>query len=104
MRTILVLIFTFTVSCTDMDSQKRPSRPVVGARPIPLAKVIESHKTEWMRIAGVNGVGETEKDGKPAVLILVDTLTKSLKSKLPSKADGYAIVIDEIGVVRPLPR
>lgn len=68
----------------------------------PLSAVLESHKSQWMNTSGVIGVGEGRKDGKPAIMILVDTLTPELRSSLPETVEGYSVIIEETGTVRAL--
>ncbi len=68
----------------------------------PITTVIESYKAEWMNKPGVIGVGEGRQDGKPAIMILVDSLTPSVRASLPETVEGYSVMIEETGVVRPL--
>ena len=68
----------------------------------PLNAVLESHKADWMKTPGVIGVGEGRQDGKPAIMILVDTLTPQLRRSLPEYVEGYSVMIEETGVVRAL--
>lgn len=97
MQILLLFLFVLSVNCTSMESQKRK----------PITQVIDAHKSEWMKMSGVVGVGETEKAGKgrspvQAIMIMVDTLTPALKKKLPTNVDGYPVVIEEVGAVHPL--
>ena len=70
---------------------------------MPIDSFLATHADSWMMLPGVTGTGETQKDGKPAILILVDTLTDSLKARLPSEVKGYSVVIQQTGVIRALP-
>jgi hypothetical protein len=74
-------------------------QPVTDS-PKPIAEVLAEHTPEWMKIPGVTGTGEGLKDGKPAILILVDSLTDSLKAQLPRVSEGYPVVITVTGRVR----
>jgi hypothetical protein len=89
---LLLLTLATTSFAAETDSTKHRS----------LTEVLEAHKTGWMEIDGVVGVGETEKDHKPAIMIMVEKLTPTLKRKLPKKVDGYVVVIEEVGKVKPL--
>ncbi len=66
----------------------------------PIAEVLANHTPAWMNIPGVTGTGEGEKDGKPAILIFVDSLTDSLKSQLPVNVDGYPVVVKGVGTIK----
>jgi hypothetical protein len=66
----------------------------------PIAKVLSSHTAEWMKMPGVIGTGETMHDGKPAIMIFVDTMTDELRQTLPTQVDGYPIVIEKTGSVK----
>jgi hypothetical protein len=77
---------------------------VDSTKPVkPIAFVLAAHTDTWMKIPGVEGTGETKMDGKPAILIFVDTLTDSLRSQLPQSVEGYPIVIQESGEIKALP-
>ncbi len=66
----------------------------------PIAEVLAEHTSAWMKLPGVTGTGEGLKDGKPAILIFVDSLTDSVRSQLPQTSEGYPVVIKETGIIR----
>jgi hypothetical protein len=70
----------------------------------PISEVLANHTPGWMNIPGVTGTGEGQKDGKPAILIFVDSLTDSLKSQLPTNVDGYSVMIKGSGRVIAHPK
>jgi hypothetical protein len=70
----------------------------------PFSEVLADHTPVWMNIPGVTGTGEGQKDGKPAILIFVDSLSDSLKSQLPTDVEGYPVVIKETGKVKAYPK
>jgi hypothetical protein len=97
MRSFLLLVLAIGLNCTTMDSSKRK----------PLSEVIAAHQQEWLKIDGVVGCGETETTDSanrttPAVMIMVDTLTPRLEGTLPKSVDGYPVIVEQVGVVRPL--
>jgi hypothetical protein len=53
-----------------------------------------------MAIPGVVGVGVTEDDDGPAILILVKELTSELKLRLPSTLVGYRVIVEAVGEIR----
>jgi hypothetical protein len=66
--------------------------------------VLSAHQDELMAIPGVVGVyvGLMD-DGKIICLkVMVVKLTKDLERQVPSSLEGYPIVIEETGVIRPL--
>ncbi|MDP4199212.1 MAG: hypothetical protein Q8922_05575 [Bacteroidota bacterium] len=69
-----------------------------------ITDVLAAHTDAWMRIEGVTGTGETQKAGKPAVMILVDSLTDSLRNKLPATVEGYPVVIETTGSIKAYKR
>ncbi len=66
----------------------------------PISEVLANHTPGWMNIPGVTGTGEGEKDGKPAILIFVDSLTDSLNQRLPVNVEGYSVKVKESGRVK----
>jgi hypothetical protein len=66
----------------------------------PISEVLADHTSAWMNIRGVTGTGEGKKDGKPAILIFVDSLTDDLRSKLPSQSEGYPVVVGQTGEIK----
>jgi hypothetical protein len=57
------------------------------------------HEDRLMAIPGVVGVGITELDGKPAIAVMVSQLTPELQQRLPQDLEGFAVKIDEVGVI-----
>jgi hypothetical protein len=66
----------------------------------PISVVIARHTPDWMNTPGVTGTGETQKDGKPAILILVDSLTGNMRTQFPASVDGYPVVIKATGTIK----
>jgi hypothetical protein len=91
-----ILALLFLIACTPrpMDQNSDTRKPV--------SEVLNAHTSEWMKLPGVIGTGETKKEGQPAIMIFVDTLTDELRSKLPSQVEGYPIVIEQSGKIVPL--
>ncbi|HET6400862.1 MAG TPA: hypothetical protein VFH95_05620 [Candidatus Kapabacteria bacterium] len=91
-------------SCAPKPADNSTAMAQISADSLkPVSKVLSEHTDTWMNIPGVTGTGETKKDGKPAILILVDSNTDSLRSELPSTVEGYPVIIQETGEIRPLP-
>jgi hypothetical protein len=66
----------------------------------PIAEVLAEHTPAWMKLPGVTGTGEGQQDGKPAILIFVDSITESVRSQLPHMSEGYPVVITATRRVR----
>ncbi|GEM_PF-1211801 len=76
---------------TSLNDTLKPVRPI--------SDVLAAHTPGWMKISGVQGTGETQKNGQPAIMIFVDSLTQQLSAALPKEVEGYPVVIRESGTV-----
>ena len=54
--------------------------------------------------SGVVGTGEGRCEGKPCIKVFVIKKTSDLDEKIPKNLDGYAVIIEEIGEIKPLGR
>src|SRR5690242_4281141 len=65
--------------------------------------VKEAHTPELMALPGVVGVyvGRTEK-GEPCIGVMVIRKTEELVKKIPRSLEGYPVIIDETGEIRPM--
>lgn len=72
------------------------------AKQVNLRNVLDSNISTLMAIPGVVGVGEGQHEGKPCVIVFVERKTAALSAKLPMKLDGYPVIIQEVGKVKPL--
>ncbi len=66
--------------------------------------VLRHHDEELMAIPGVVGVavGMLPDDKTLCLKVLVIKETEDLKKKVPKTVEGYSVVIEESGVIRPL--
>ena len=66
--------------------------------------VLKDHDKELLAIPGVVGVyaGLLPDDKTPCLKIMVVKETKDLKRRIPKSIDGYPVLIEESGVIRPL--
>jgi hypothetical protein len=67
-----------------------------------IEQVQEKHTDTWMDIPGVQGTAIGLSDGKPCILILSSVKALQLQGKIPSKVEGYPVVIEETGTFRAL--
>lgn len=68
-----------------------------------ITEVLKKHTDAWMKIPGVIGTGETRKDDKPAIMVFVEKLSKSIEHDIPKSVDGYKVVVQETGVIKAQP-
>ena len=62
-------------------------------------KVLDNHQNQIMDIPGVVGVGIGNKDGKPAIVVMVKQLTPELKRRLPQTLEGCPVVVEQSGEI-----
>ena len=67
-----------------------------------IEEVLKEHTDEWMSIPGVVGTAIGEYKGKPCIKVLVVKKTKELTEKIPSRVEGFPVVIEETGEIRAL--
>ena len=67
--------------------------------------VLRDHDKELMAIPGVVGVyvGLMPDDETPCLKVMVVKESEELKKKIPKTLEGYTVMIEESGVIRPLP-
>ncbi len=85
-------------SCTVVDGTEK-GRQMAGRT---IEQVQEAHTDEWMAIPGVEGTAIGLFKGRPCIKILASVRPEKLRSKIPSKVEGYPVVIEETGVFRSL--
>lgn len=60
--------------------------------------VLERHREELLRIAGVMGLGiGRSADGRPTIEVLVDLLRPE-HAVIPGKIEGFSVRLREVGV------
>ena len=66
--------------------------------------VLRAHEDELMAIPGVVGiyVGLMDDDKTPCLRVMAVKKTQDLQRKVPKSLEGYPVVIEETGVIRPL--
>jgi hypothetical protein len=52
-----------------------------------------------MKIPGVLGTGEGKSDGKPCIIIFVETNVSSVKKQIPSELEGYKVIFEATGPI-----
>jgi hypothetical protein len=66
--------------------------------------VLRAHDQELMAIPGVVGVyvGLLPDDKTPCLIVMVVKETKDLRKKIPGSIEGYPVLLEESGIIRPL--
>jgi len=65
--------------------------------------VMEAHAGELMAIEGVTAVAVGALgDGTPCIQVYVVKKTEALRRRIPNSLGGYAVVVEESGVIRPM--
>lgn len=67
-------------------------------------EVLRAHDKELMAIPGVVGVyvGALEDGKSPCLKVMVVKKTPELERRIPKSLDGYPVVVEETGVIRPM--
>lgn len=64
-----------------------------------IEQVLDRHHDRLMAVPGVTGLGIGDKDGKPAIVIMVRELTSDLKARLPEALEGHSVVVEQSGEI-----
>jgi hypothetical protein len=80
------------------------TRQQASMSPKDINEVLREHEKELMAIPSVVGVYVgLMRDGKTLCLkVMVVKKTKDLKKKIPKTLEGYPVLIEESGIIRPL--
>ncbi|HEX2962723.1 MAG TPA: hypothetical protein VHO43_13075 [Ignavibacteriales bacterium] len=105
----VVFIFTYSLSCVFTGCKSEPKRTIFVMDTLrthhkrSIEEVMNAHTDELMSIPDVNGVyiGELE-NGQECITVLVSKKTELHKKKIPTKIEGYPVIIEETGEIRPL--
>lgn len=79
-----------------------PSEESIPSQPI--EDVLRAHTPELMKLPGVVGTGQGERDGRTIILVLVERRTHQLELQIPRRLEGYSVEIRETGAVKALDR
>ncbi|MGH9841437.1 MAG: hypothetical protein ACREEM_22010 [Blastocatellia bacterium] len=84
----------------ELRPQKQSSQDKPEVSQVKIEDVQQRHEQRLMSIPGVTGVGISELNGRPAILIMVKQLTPELKKKLPNQLEGFAVKVEVSGEIR----
>jgi hypothetical protein len=69
-----------------------------------IEEVLKQNADRLMSIPGVVGTAISQCGGKPCIRVLVVKKTADVTNKIPSVLEGYPVVVEETGPIRPLHR
>jgi hypothetical protein len=67
-----------------------------------IEQVRAEYTDEWMAIDGVEGVAIGLFEDKPCIKIFSSRKAEELRDKIPSRVEGYPVIIEESGTFRAL--
>jgi hypothetical protein len=99
---IIFLLALQPVACTRTNRSQSIGQENMPRRDINL--VLENHDSELMAIPGVVGVyvGVLEDGKTPCLKVMIVEKTVELEKKIPKFLEGYPVLLDETGVIRPM--
>ena len=101
-RLALLVLALLWVACTRSPSSEAPQKETMTRRDI--NAVLRDHDQELMAIPGVVGVyvGLLDDNRTSCLKVMVIQKTPELERKIPKSLEGYPVVLDETGVIRPM--
>jgi len=68
-----------------------------------IEEVVNLHARHLLAIPGVVGVAQGQLDHRPCLKVFVTKKTPELEQKIPAALEGYPVIIEETGEIRPFP-
>jgi hypothetical protein len=109
LKTGLFAVLICAVSCSSLrqipvrqSGDRKPGEKSVARRDI--NDVLRLHDAELMAIPGVVGVavGRMKDKHTPCLKVLVVKKTREIRQKIPKSIEGYPVVLEETGIIRPM--
>jgi hypothetical protein len=97
---VLTILLAAFAACGSPESSGGGAR---GSDMPSIADVLKRHTDSLMAIPGVVGVGRGEKNGSPAVYVMVERMTDSLRRALPDSIEGYTVQVNVTGEIKAQP-
>lgn len=64
-----------------------------------IEQAFDRHHDRLMAVSGVTGLGIGERDGKPAIVIMVKEITPEIEAALPKVIEGHPVVVEPTGEI-----
>ncbi|MFO7447219.1 MAG: hypothetical protein R6W90_12695 [Ignavibacteriaceae bacterium] len=98
----LILLILISVAFTNCEAQVKDSSDMKRK---PIDQVFKENQEKLLAIPGVQGYYQgLLEDGEDCIVIMIDKLTDEIQSKLPDSLEGYPVVIEAGGEIKPLPK
>jgi hypothetical protein len=99
----LAAILFFAVSLSACEHREKTELPPQKDMPRNIDEVMKTHTGEIMAIPGVVGIyiGQLT-DGKPCIKVMVREEDTSSRERIPEHLEGYPVLIEVTGEIRPL--
>ena len=69
---------------------------------VDIKQVIEEIRDDWLKILGVEGIGQGKENNEDYILVMISSKTNEINKKIPSKYKGFKIHFIETGLITPL--
>ena len=101
---VLTVILLLMACSATIQSQVNQTRQQESMTQKDINAVLRDHDKELLAIPGVVGVyvGLLPDDKTPCLKVMVVKKTEDLKRRIPKSIEGYPVLIEESGVIRPL--
>jgi hypothetical protein len=103
---VLTVILLWVACSATIRGQVNQTRQQDSMIPNDINAVLKEHEKELLTIPGVVGVyvGLLPDDKTPCLKVMVVKETEDLRRRIPKSIEGYPVLIEESGVIRPLNR
>lgn len=64
-----------------------------------IEQVFDRHHDQIMAIPGVTGLGIGDKNGQPAIIIMVRQFSPDLRARLPRALEGHPVIVEQSGEI-----
>ena len=100
---LTITLFSIACSATIWSQANQPGQHEPMTRK-DINAVLKDHDKDLLTIPGVVGVfvGLLPDDKTPCLKVMVVKETEDLKRRIPNFIEGYPVLIEESGVIRPL--
>lgn len=97
---VFVIVISF-IACYTVKTEGQQGERIMPKKTI--KEVLKGNTNELMSLPGVVGTAEGLCDDKPCIKVFVIEKTPELDEKIPHILEGYPVLIEETGEIRPLP-
>lgn len=97
----IIVLGATVVACANKNEDDRGGEKKMPAKTIEQA--LKDYTTELMSLSDVVGTAQGLCDGQPCIKVFVVKETPELEQKIRHILEGYPVVIEETGRIRPRP-